>query len=342
MRTSVDTRLVFLAENLTQAWNLNLQDDPNVEVLRGSLPAKLMRLLNLIGKREVELVNLAGWGHPLLFAAMLVAAIYRIPITIESDTQFEPTKSAWRRAIKRLIFPTLFRIPRLFLPAGTRQKNYFMRYGVDQRQIRVAQMSVDVCSIMAQVDMYRAKSTHDLSKKQFVVFLYVGRLELYKGIHDLLKAFVDLNRDGDSARLIIVGDGSLREFVQSSASTNSNITYLGRLSGEELFNVYSQANVFVLPSRVEPWGLVINEAMAASLPVIATDRVGCIEDLLRQGENGYVVPSSNPNSLAEAMRNFIRRPDLAETMGQKSRQLIADWTIEDEAKIMLAAWSEVT
>lgn len=343
-RASFETRIIFLEENLTQPWNLDLQDDPNVEVLRGSRAAKLVRLLRLIGQRDVELVDLAGWGHPLLMVALLFAGMRRIPVTIESDTQFDPTTAAWRRALKCLILPALFRIPKLFFPAGTRQAAYFMHYGVNRERIRIAQMTVDVCAIMEQVDGYRAEAVSAPCAPCSggpAVFLYVGRLEPCKGIQDMLDAFIDLVRQGEKSRLIIVGDGCLRGLVESVARAYPAIEYLGRLTGEALFRVYGRADVFVLPSRVEPWGLVINEAMAVGLPVIATDRVGCVDDLVREGENGYVVPSACPKSLADVMRTFIRQPEIAGIMGQTSRQLISTWMIEDEARIMLAAWSEI-
>lgn len=338
-RSSVETRIVFLEENLTQPWNLDLQDDTDIEILRGNSVTKLLRLLQLIGQSDVKLVGLAGWGHSLLMAALLFAWVRRIPVTVESDTQFNSTTAAWRRALKSLVLPVMFHIPKLFFPAGTRQAAYFMRYGVDQDKIRIAQMTVDVRSIMKQVDLCREKMTS--SRNMPVTFLYVGRLEAYKGIHDLLDAFIHLIRQGEKGRLVIVGNGGLSKLVESVAFDHPAIEYLGRLSGEALMHVYSQADVFVLPSRMEPWGLVINEALAASLPVIATDRVGCVDDLVRDGGNGWIVPCANPVRLADAMRIFIKQPETAERMGQISRQMISNWTIEDEVRILMTAWDEL-
>lgn len=339
--TSVETRVIFLAENLTQPWNLDLQDDPTAEVLRGSWAVKLVRLLQLIRRRDVELIGLSGWGHPLLVAALLFAVMRRIPVTIESDTQYDPAAAWWRRVLKRLFLPMLFRAPRFFLPAGTRQAAYFMRYGVTAARIRIAQMTVDVRSIMVQADRYRAQAASVSCRDKPIVFLYVGRLEPHKGIQDLLEAFADLSRKGEQSHLIIVGDGSMRGVTESATRAYPAVEYLGRLSGNALLHAYSRADVFVLPSRVEPWGLVINEAMAAGLPVIATDRVGCVDDLVRDGENGRIVPSACPLRLAEAMRTFIRQPDNVAAMGQTSRQMISTWTIEDEARILMAAWDEL-
>lgn len=340
-RASVETRVIFLAENLTQPWNLDLQDDPTAEVLRGNWAVKLIRLWQLIGRRDVELVGLSGWGHSLLMAALLLAWVHRIPVTIESDTHYDPAAAWWRRVLKRLFLPMLFRIPRLFFPAGTRQAAYFMRYGAPRARIRIAQMTVDVHSIMAQADRYRAPAASASCRDKPIVFLYVGRLEPHKGIQDLLEAFVDLSQEGEKSHLIIVGNGSMRGLIESAARTHPAVEYLGRLSGNALIHAYSRADVFVLPSHVEPWGLVINEAMAAGLPVIATDRVGCVDDLVREGENGRIVPSACPARLAECMRTFIRQPDIAATMGQTSRQMISTWTIEDEARILMAAWDDL-
>jgi glycosyltransferase involved in cell wall biosynthesis len=340
-RTTVETRVVFLEENFTQPWNLNLRDDPNVEILRGNRFAKLVRLLQLIRQRDVELIDLAGWGHPLLLMALFYAGICRIPVTIESDTKFDPATAIWRRVVKRLILPIIFRIPDLFFPAGTQQAAYFMGYGVPQARIRIAQMSVDVRSIMEKINLYRDKPVSGSNTGKPIVFLYVGRLEPFKGIQDLLEAFDILVQRGENSRLVIAGDGGLRRLVEASVSTYAAVEYLGWISGDALFHAYSRADVFVLPSRIEPWGLVVNEAMAAGLPVIATDRVGCVDDLVHEGRNGYIVPSANPNRLAEVMRTFIQQPEIAASMGLTSRRMISSWTIEDEARILIAAWDEL-
>jgi glycosyltransferase involved in cell wall biosynthesis len=340
-QSKVETRIIFLTENLTQNWNIKLQDDSRVEVLQGSRASKLMQILFLIREHDLNLLHLAGWGHPLLMAALIYAGIRRIPITVESDTQNEPTRSVFRRSIKAIILPFVLLIPKFFFPAGTRQASYLMSYGVKPQKICIAQMTVDVRAIISNVDRNRIETASVACSLQPVTFLYVGRLEPYKGIQQLLDAFSSLVNRGENCRLVIVGDGSLRELVESVARDQPLIDYLGRLTEEALFSVYSRANVFVLPSLIEPWGLVVNEAMAASLPVIATDRVGCVTDLVHDGETGFIVPNGCTKSLAGAMLKFIIRPEIAIKMGQKGRQLISSWTIEDEARILNAAWDKL-
>jgi len=339
-QSQVDTRLVFLEENLTQAWNIDLNNDSRVEVLRGSRGKKIMRLWQLLKDPRTELVNLAGWGRPLLLAALLLAWLRGIPVCVESDTQFDPSTSWWRRTLKRLLLPLLFRIPRLFFPAGSRQADYFKRYGVPASRIRIIQMTVDVRAIETHVmRMRRGLGEQQPVGDRECVFLYVGRLEDYKGILDLLNAFAGLGQE--RCRLLIVGDGSLQARVIDATRKHPNIEFLGRLSGDELWRAYARAHVFVLPSLSESWGLVINEAMAAGLAIIATDRVGSVDDLVNEGGNGLVVPAGSPESLTKAMQNLARQTDLIAEMGQRSREIITNWTIEDEARILMASWDKM-
>ncbi len=341
MRSKIDTQIIFLEENFSQSWNIKVCNDEKVKILRGNWIKKLLSLMGIIWRQDVELVALAGWGHSLLIASLLFARVARIPVTIESDTPLYTITPRWKRILKRMVFRVFFRIPKIFFPAGTRQAAYFKHYGVSQERIRIAQMTVDVCSIMHRIDHYREKKGMSSGSDKHIVFLYVGRLEIHKGISDLLEAFINLVNEGRKCRLIIVGDGSLRDLVESARNTHNTIEYLGRLSGESLMYAYSRVDVFILPSRVEPWGLVINEAMSAGLAVITTDNVGCVDDLVRDGKNGYIVPSASPARLAEAMRTFIHQPEMAVSMGQISRQIISNWTIETEAQILITAWNEL-
>jgi glycosyltransferase involved in cell wall biosynthesis len=339
---AVDTRIVFLEENLSQDWNIDTTHDSSIEVLRGSFSARFAKMTRLLWHRDVRLIALDGWSHPFMLLGLFAAWVRGIPATVGSDTQYEPGKAFWRRALKRLVLPLLFRIPACFFPGGTRQAAYFRRYGVPQSRIRIRQMSVDVRTIMAEVDRDRGGREDVSINISGVRFLYVGRLEPYKGIKDLLEAFMSLNVDARNCQLILVGDGSLRSLVQGAANSDSRVKYLGRLSGSQLIHAYGNADVFILPSHFEPWGLVVNEAMAASLALIVTSRVGCVDDLVRDGVNGGIIPCADPASLAEAMRAFVKDPDAARAMGQASREIISNWTIEDEARIMGEEWNKLS
>jgi len=139
------------------------------------------------------------------------------------------------------------------------------------------------------------------------VFLWAGRLEHVKGVDLLLKAMKTLSDTTDlqfSVRL--AGKGSLREELEQQAVTqgvSDRVVFLGRLSRHEMLNEMQKANCKVLPSRYEAFGVVLIEAMAAGLPLIATRSGG--PDSIVTKENGLLVEPENPDELARAMKELM-------------------------------------
>jgi glycosyltransferase involved in cell wall biosynthesis len=129
-------------------------------------------------------------------------------------------------------------------------------------------------------------------------YLFVGRLIESKGLDVLLEAF----RGFDASELWIAGDGPLRATVEAEAARDPRIRVLGHVDGSAIADVYGNADVLVLPSLYEPWGLVVHEALAYGLPVVASDQVGAADELIDPGTNGYVVPAGSSRELAHAMQ----------------------------------------
>jgi glycosyltransferase involved in cell wall biosynthesis len=146
------------------------------------------------------------------------------------------------------------------------------------------------------------------------VFLYVGRFERVKGLDVLLRAMRDV-----PAHLVLIGSGPLEAELRRAAG--ERIRIVGQLTRDELVPWYAAADVFVLPSRSEPWGMVLNEAAAAGLPLVATDAVGAAHDLIEPGLNGFRVPSEDPGALGEALRALASDDDLRRRAGEHSRVL---------------------
>jgi glycosyltransferase involved in cell wall biosynthesis len=207
-------------------------------------------------------------------------------------------------------------------------------------------MTVDVEAIMAYAKRFTDekriafRECYGLDAED-VVFIYVGRLEPYKCITQLMYAFQDLVSTNRSAKLLLVGDGSLRETVTQWAQTNDWLVTPGRLDGEELLTAYLSADAFVLPSEFEPWGLVVNEAMAASLPVIISNRVGCVDDLVVGKDTGIVYDFDGSDELLAALRLMLEDPLMRRRTGENARRLISGWTLAEEASRIMKAWSGV-
>jgi glycosyltransferase involved in cell wall biosynthesis len=116
-----------------------------------------------------------------------------------------------------------------------------------------------------------------------------------------------------------------------------NVHFAGGHPSHELSRYYAVADCHVLPSLSEPWGLVINEAMACGLPVVATEPVGAGPDLLHEGGNGYVVPARDPPALADAILKVLATPETAAAMGEVSREIIKHFGIEQQAQGFIEA-----
>jgi glycosyltransferase involved in cell wall biosynthesis len=116
-------------------------------------------------------------------------------------------------------------------------------------------------------------------------------------------------------------------------------TVTGGVAEEDLARRYVGADVFALLSRHEPWGVVVNEAAASGLPLVLSDRVGAAYDLLRDGENGFLVPAEDVGASAEALRRLAADPGLRRRMGERSRELVRPWDYDASVDAFLAATS---
>lgn len=157
--------------------------------------------------------------------------------------------------------------------------------------------------------------------------LFVGQFEERKGLRDLFEAFSGVG--GEDTRLRLVGNGSQEDLVRRELQREARIELVGYVGQDDLPAQLARARCLVLPSVTtdidrEPWGLVINEAMHAGVPVIATDTVGAAAGgLVEDGANGFVVPERNPGALRDAINRLVADPALAKRMGERAREDVA-------------------
>lgn len=168
-----------------------------------------------------------------------------------------------------------------------------------------------------------------------IVFLFCGQMIARKGIDLLLEAF---QRLGSGARLLLVGrEAELPPLLAPlPKEVRERIVYAGFQPPEELPHFFSQADVFVLPSRYDGWGVVVNQALGAGLPIICSDMVGAGRDLVEEEVNGLHFPTGDSGALAEKMQRFLVHPSLCDHWGDVSRRRAPHWTPEAGA----ARWVE--
>jgi glycosyltransferase involved in cell wall biosynthesis len=172
------------------------------------------------------------------------------------------------------------------------------------------------------------------------VFLFVGRLSAEKNLHRLLDAMAEYRRRAGTSAwgLLLVGSGPEADSIERRAqSMRGAVALVGFKQLAELAQIYATAAALILPSTSEPWGLVVNEAMAAGLPVLVSDRAGSASDLVFPGVNGYVFNPLATESMVEVMLR-VSSPDVdREAMGLASQRIIANYTPETWATALTDA-----
>jgi poly(glycerol-phosphate) alpha-glucosyltransferase len=172
-----------------------------------------------------------------------------------------------------------------------------------------------------------------------VTFLLCGQMIARKGVDVLLEAFSQLHGD---ARLLLVGrEAELPVLGSLPRAARERVEYAGFQPPEELPRFFARADVFVLPSRYDGWGVVVNQALGAGLPILCSDAVGAAHDLVEDGMNGETFPAGDATALTAAMQRFVDDPALRARCAAASREKAAEWQPERGAAKWIEAFHAV-
>jgi glycosyltransferase involved in cell wall biosynthesis len=211
---------------------------------------------------------------------------------------------------------TFMRASDAWLAYGSRQAQDVVELGADRERVVIAPITPLVPDARPHDRVPADGATR---------YLFVGRLIERKGLDVLLAAFSGV----DGGELRIAGDGPLRPTVEAAAARDPRIQLIGHVEGDALARAYREADVLVVPSLYEPWGLVVHEGLAYGLPVITTDQVGAADDLIEQDVNGYVTTAGSSDELREAMNAIARwTPARREDGTRCSAERLASFTVE--------------
>jgi glycosyltransferase involved in cell wall biosynthesis len=179
----------------------------------------------------------------------------------------------------------------------------------------------------------------DPNVRRPITFFFCGQMIERKGVDLLLLAFDRLIANGMDARLLLVGrEAELRTFMNLvSPATRSRVQYEGFQAPECLPAYFARSDVFVLPSRFDGWGVVVNQALATGVPIITSDAVGAGLDYVENGINGVKVKAGDADALFVAMQSLAQDPEIARIWGIKSREIARALTPEAGA----GKWAEV-
>jgi glycosyltransferase involved in cell wall biosynthesis len=276
--------------------------------------------------------------------AMIAAKALGIPVLLRAESWLRDRgRSPVKLAVKNVFFEGLEKLVDAVLPIGTMNSEYWryyfgkdvpqflMPYAVDNDYFseRAKQARSGKAELQAELGLDPGRP----------VVLFASKLQERKHCNHLIEACADANT---CPYLLIVGDGEERTALErQAAATNLPVRFCGFRNQSELPRFFDLASVFVLPSRHEPWGLIVNEAMNAACPAIVSDDVGCGPDLIEDGVNGCIYPVGNINALANAIHRVIADPATAASMGQKARERMQSWGFEQDVTGLRQALASV-
>ena len=319
----IDLHVLFLAvadprrsyrlypEEMRFAWRVL----PGRGVMRGGFWAVAnLGVLGALLRLRPDVVVVGGWNQPAFWQAALYAKVLRRPLVtwVESTARDRRRGRGPLELAKRAILAA----SAAFLVPGRASADYVRSLGIAPSRVVVAPNAVDASIFgegVAAALPRRDELRRALGLTRFTA-LYVGRLAPEKGLAALLAAVRELDLD-----VVLVGSGPLAAELRAAAP--ANVRLAGQVDRDGLVRWYAAADAFVLPSNSEPWGMVLNEAAAAGLPIVASEAAGAAWDLVDDGVNGYRFPAGDSGALASALARVAGDPGLRAGARVRSRQL---------------------
>lgn len=284
---------------------------------------------------DADVLWLHGYHLPTSLALAYAFLARGRPVVLRGEQTLLQSPSAARRRAKDLLMAPLVKRARCAY-IGERNRDYLRRYGATDSSLYFSPYAVPPPSARPTRDEARARLGLDPA---LPVVLFVGKLIDRKQPLLLVDAWLR-TRESHPSCLVFAGDGPLKHVIERTApgDVGACIKVTGFLNQSEMPLAYAAADVFVLPSTGEPWGLVVNEALMAGLPAIVTTQVGSARDLVADGWNGYAIPPADPERLAARLRLLVENRDHRQLLGARGRERVSGYSVETAAEGLLAAF----
>jgi glycosyltransferase involved in cell wall biosynthesis len=297
----------------------------------------------LVRRARADVVVLYSYRAASFWMAWAAARVARASVVWTTDaTTLDPRdRRLSKKWLKYLVLPRVFRTGDATLVPSSRGRRFLLSLGLAPERVHVTPYAVDNEFFASRADLADSIETRrawGVPKEAFVA-LFVGKLVEWKRPVDLMRAAAIV----PDTWVVFAGDGVLRRQLTELAESvgiSERVRFLGFVNQTELPAVYRAADVLVLPSAFEPFGLVVNEAFACGIPAIASNACGCVEDLIVEGETGFSFPSGDVAALADRLR-WIRDPDAWERMATGARARISEWGPQANLEASVAVFREL-
>lgn len=299
---------------------------PHTDWLRANKWQLARAVWAALSRLSPQVVMVPGYYTLPAVAAALWAKLHgRTSVLMTESASYDHVRTGWKEWCKGVVIRTLFDWA---ISGGEDHVTYLRQLGFPADRIAGSYDVVDNRMYRDGVSALRNASAGVPTP----FFLFVGRLSPEKNVVAMLEAWLSYRGAGGTWKLVLAGDGPERAALESLAAASAHagaFTITGLKSSEELLHDYAAASAFVLPSTREPWGLVVNEAMASGLPVLVSNRCGCARDLVKEGVNGFVFDPFDTAALPALLHRMEQfGPAAREEMGRQGQRRIANYSPE--------------
>lgn len=329
------------AKDREKQWYGKIKNKPFKSVFLNAVPFsaesglsfKIIKYL----KEDFDRIIIANPTTPTGVVALLYCRMKKIHFIIQSEGGFRGTGKGIKEKIKRFLMEKAD----FYLSGMKGEKDYFLSYGATEDTLRwypFSSLKKDKID-KKPISLEEKKVLKDeLNIFQEQVVLCVGRAIPSKGFDILLNAKKSLS---DDVGLYFIGGRPTEEYLKIIKTNGlKNVHFIEHCDYLKLQKYYRSADVFVMPTRCDTWGLVINEAMANGLPVITTDRCIAGLQLIENGVNGYIVQAEDSETLGKYISDLLGDDELRHEMAKNNLRKIEDYSIENMAAVIFEHISE--
>ncbi|MFW7374241.1 glycosyltransferase [Vagococcus fluvialis] len=320
------------------SWYINNNDNYETIELKGWEKPLFIPRLQIFSelKKKTDYVILYEYSTITSILVALYCIVISKPYFINCDGATE-TSPKLRDLVKKVMIKHATGL----LANGKSAEKYFLRYGAKPEKINKQCFSNHFSFELTNTFM-KEKEKNNLKGKLNIsdekIILTVGRLEKIKGIDILIKAWEYVDSD---VNLYIIGSGIEESNYKKMIEKYSNIKMFPHMNKEKLDEFYKISDIFVIPSRGDVWGLVVNEAMSFGLPIISSNMCNAGLELIEDGENGYLIDNDIPKNYADVVNQLIKNSSLMESMGKNNLAKISTFSFENESETIIKFIGEV-
>lgn len=289
---------------------------------------------NVIRSGRFDAVVIHGHRNGANHVATLAAKSLRIPVFSRGETHLGLPRSSAKLALRKALFTRYYGALDGFLAIGTLNREFYRAMGVPDSKLFDFPYTVDndrfVAAAALTADERRAERARLGITDDRPIVLYASKFTKRKHPDHLIHAQHVLRSRGLDFHLMLAGAGEMEGDLRALAAANPDLSihFPGFFNQSELPRLFGACDIFSLPAEAEPWGLIINEAMCAGLPIVASDEIGAVADLVQPGVNGATHRAGDIQGIAAALEMLVANPAAIKAMGQASRDRIGEWNYD--------------